>query len=153
MRSPILAGAAAIAFLGRPTLAQKTQTLTQFTRADFKQALIRAGAAITSSDRPAERINLSFKDEVLADGMLLACDDAGNKTGCLGSSLLATSTPTDGAKPKQIKEANNTYNFRENFGRTYLERKARSRAACISSPTAASSARTIPGRSGCGSPR
>ncbi len=121
MRSTILAAAAAIAFLGTPAQAQTTQTLTQFTRADLEQALTDAGATITPSETPVERIDFSFEDGVLADGLLLACEDAEKKTKCLGSSLLATFTPADGATPEQIREAINNYNYRENFGRAFLD--------------------------------
>jgi len=122
MRSTILAAAAAaIAFLSTPAHAQNTQTLTQFTRADLEQALTEAGATITPSETSAERIDFSFDDGVLAEGLLLACEDAEKKTGCLGSALLATFTPADGAKPEQIQEAINSYNYSENFGRAYLD--------------------------------
>lgn len=125
MRSTILAAAASIAFLGTPAHAQSTQTLTQFTRADLERALTEAGATITPAKTPAEtpgeRIDFSFEDGVLADGILLACEDAEKKANCLGSSLLATFTPADGAKPEQIQEAINAFNYRENFGRAYLD--------------------------------
>lgn len=121
MRSTILAAAAAIAFLSTPALAQSTQTLKQFTRADFEKALIEAGATITPTEKPEERVDFSFEDGVLADGLLLACEDAEKKTGCLGSSLLATFTPTEGATADQIQKAINTFNYRENFGRAYLD--------------------------------
>ncbi len=121
MRSTIVAAAAALALLGTPAHAQTTQPLKQFTRADFEKALTDAGATITPSETPGDRIDFTFEDGVLADGLLLACDDAEKKTKCLGSSLLATFTPADGAKPDQIQEAINTFNYRENFGRAYLD--------------------------------
>lgn len=121
MRSKILAAAAALAFLSAPLHAQSTQTLKQFTRADIERALTEAGATITPPEEPSERIDFTFDEGVIADAMLLACEDAEKKTKCLGSSLLATFTPADGATPEQIQTAINTYNYSENFGRAYLD--------------------------------
>ncbi len=124
MRSTILAAAAAaIAMLtaSAPAQAQSTQTLEQFTRADFERALREAGATIAPPDQPSEHIEFNFADGVLADGLLLACEDEAKKKKCLGSSLLATFIPADGATPEQVQEAINTYNYRENFGRAYLD--------------------------------
>lgn len=121
MRSTILAAAAAFALLGTSAHAQSTQTLKHFTRADFERALTEAGATITPSEKPENRIDFTFEGGVLADALLLACEDDEKKTKCLGSSLLATFTPADGATPEQINEAINTFNYRENFGRAYLD--------------------------------
>lgn len=100
--------------------AAQAQSLTHFTRADFERALVDAGATITTEDPKSERIDFEFDGGVIADGLLLACEDDAAKTRCLGSSMLATFEP-EGRTPEQITEAINTYNYKENFGRAYRE--------------------------------
>jgi hypothetical protein len=119
MRSMILAAgvAAAMAFTGT---AASAQTLQHFTRADFEQALRDAGATITSNSQ-SERIDFTFDGGITADALLLACEDDAARTRCLGSSLLATFEADDGQTPEQVLEAINTYNYRENFGRAYVD--------------------------------
>jgi DNA-binding LacI/PurR family transcriptional regulator len=118
MRSTILAAAAALAFTAVPAQAQSLQ---HFTRADFERALRDAGATITTTDPASERIEFTFNDGVSADAMLLACEDKEKKTKCLGSSLLATFGPDEGQTREEIMKAINTYNYKENFGRAYLD--------------------------------
>jgi len=57
---------------------------------------------------------------VIADALLLACEDNVAKTKCLGSSMLATFEPED-KTPEEIMAAINAYNYKENFGRAYLD--------------------------------
>ncbi|MFO6447471.1 YbjN domain-containing protein [Erythrobacter sp. NE805] len=123
MRSTRLAAAAAIAMLalGSAAGAQNKGALQKFTRADFERALTEAGATIKTPEEPSEHIDFTFEDGVIADGLLLACEDEATQKNCLGSSLLATFSPQDGATPEQIQDAINTYNYRENFGRAYLD--------------------------------
>lgn len=123
MRSTILAATFALALsaLASPAAAQSSQALRQFTRADFERALREAGANVAPAEEGNPRIDFTFADGVIADGLLLACGDDAKKKRCLGSSLLATFSPQDGATPEQIREAINTYNYRENFGRAYLD--------------------------------
>lgn len=116
MRWTILA-AAALAFTA--TSAQ-AQSLQHFTRADFERALVEAGATITTQDPNAERIDFEFDGGVIADALLLACEDNVAKTKCLGSSMLATFEP-EGKTREEVIEAINTYNYKENFGRAYLD--------------------------------
>lgn len=99
--------------------AQSAQTLQHFTRADFEQALVDAGAEITPGE-DAQRVDFSFEGSVVADGLLLACDE-GTQNNCLGSSMLATFTADEGTTPKQITQAINAYNYNENFGRAYVD--------------------------------
>lgn len=117
MRWIILAAAAALAFTTTSAQAQSMQT---FTRADFERALVEAGATITTEDPKAERIDFTFDGGVIADALLLACEDNVAKTKCRGSSMLATFEPED-RTPEQVAAAINTYNYKENFGRAYLD--------------------------------
>jgi hypothetical protein len=116
----ILALAGAAALIGSAAAAQSTSTIKTFTRADFEAALKDAGATITS-DSSAERIDFTFEGDIMADALLLACEDEKTKTNCYGSSLLATFTADEGTTPEQVIEAINTYNYKENFGRAYLD--------------------------------
>ena len=117
MRPLILAAAAALAFV---TTSAEAQSLQYFTRADFERALKEAGATITTTDPEAERIDFEFNGGVIADGLIMACEDNVAKTRCLGSSMLATFEPED-RTPEQVMQAINTYNYQENFGRAYLD--------------------------------
>ncbi len=121
MRSKILAAAAAITCLGSAAHAQTAQTMQHFTRADLESALREAGATITATDTVSQRIDFTFNGGVNADALLLACEDDKLKTKCIGSSLLATFTPDDLQTPEQIGDAINTYNYKENFGRAYID--------------------------------
>lgn len=116
MRWTILAAAA----LALTTTTAQAQSLQHFTRADFERALVDAGATITTEDPKSERIDFSFDGGVIADALLLACEDNAAKTKCLGSSMLATFEP-EGKTREQVIEAINTYNYKENFGRAYLD--------------------------------
>lgn len=86
MRWMILAAAA----LALSTTSAHAQSLQHFTRADFERALVEAGATITTEDPKAERIDFEFDGGVIADALLLGCEDNVAKTKCLGSSMLAT---------------------------------------------------------------
>lgn len=116
MRWTILAAAA----LALTTTSAQAQNIQHFTRADFERALVEAGATITTEDPKAERIDFSFDGGVIADALLLACEDNAAKTRCLGSSMLATFEAED-RTPEQVMHAINTYNYKENFGRAYLD--------------------------------
>lgn len=118
MRWTILAATAALAFT---TTSAQAQSMEAFTRADFERALVEAGATITTEDPKAERIDFEFDGGVIADALLLACEDNVAKTKCRGSSMLATFEPED-RTPEQIAEAINAYNYKENFGRAYLDK-------------------------------
>jgi len=123
MRKFIIAAAAAFALAG-PGTAARAETATvlkTFSRAEFERALRDAGATVAPAQPESDRIDFTFDDGVIADGLLLACEDETKKKKCLGSSLLATFTPADGMTAEQIQAAINTYNLNENFGRAYLD--------------------------------
>lgn len=111
------AGLLLLASVGTPAQAE---TLQHFTRADFERALREAGATIDPAAK-ADRIEFTFEGDVIADALLLACEDKAAKTKCRGSSLLATFTPDPGTSAADIAKAINTYNYSENFGRAYTE--------------------------------
>lgn len=117
MRWTIIAAAAAMALT---TTGAHAQSLDYFSRADFERALVDAGATITTEDPKAERIDFTFEGGVVADALLLACEDNVAKTKCRGSSMLATFEPEE-RTPEQVREAINTYNYKKNFGRAYLD--------------------------------
>jgi Putative bacterial sensory transduction regulator len=117
----MLAAAAALTLGSTAARAQSSEMLQVFTRADFEQALVDAGAIITSTDPADPRIDFKFEGDVNADALLLACEDEATQKNCYGSSILATFTADDGTTPEQIVAAINTYNFKENFGRAYLD--------------------------------
>jgi hypothetical protein len=120
MRWTILAAAAVLALSGGAAQAQRKDTLETFSRADFEQALRAAGAEITSN-ADSQRIDFTFEGGVMADGLLLACEDDQTKTKCYGSSMLATFTANEGTTPDQVMQAINKYNYLENFGRAYVD--------------------------------
>ncbi len=120
MRHVILAVAGAAALMGSAAEAQSNRTIQTFSRADFETALRDAGATI-DSDSSSERIDFTFGGDVVADALLMACEDEATKTGCHGSSMLATFAASEGTTPEQVMEAINEYNYRENFGRAYVD--------------------------------
>ncbi|MFM7348378.1 MAG: YbjN domain-containing protein [Erythrobacter sp.] len=123
MRTIIASGLAAIALLGlaAPAAAEVAPVIEQFARADLERALRQAGAELAPAQEGSDRIDFTFDEGVVADALLLACADDAKKKRCLGTSLLATFTPTEGTTPEQIQQAINTYNYNENFGRAYVD--------------------------------
>jgi len=119
MRATILATLAALAAMSSPAYAEPVETLVYFKRSDLEKGLKEAGATLTPATDKSERVEFTFEDGVFADALLLACDD--KKKNCLGTSLLATFSPAEGGTPEQVNEAINNYNYRENFGRAYLD--------------------------------
>jgi hypothetical protein len=119
MRLTLFIAAAAMALSSGAAQAQSSGTLQNFTRADFERALKEAGATV--KPKTDARIDFTFEDGVMADGLLLACEDAAKQINCKGSSLLATFTPDENTTSEDILVALNTYNYSENFGRAYLD--------------------------------
>lgn len=120
MRLKLLIAAGALAFGGTVAQAQSTGTIQTFTRADFKKALAEIGATYEEVDG-RRNIEITFEGGILADGLLLACDDTEAEKNCYGTSILATFEADEGIDAKKIQEAVNTYNYRENFGRAYVD--------------------------------
>lgn len=120
MRLTMILGAVALAMVGTAAQAQSGDTLQTFTRDDFKAALANIGATATDMEG-ARNIDITFEGSILADGLLLACDDDESESNCYGTSILATFEPDVGTTDAQITEAVNTYNYLENFGRAYVD--------------------------------
>ena len=105
---------------GNAAQAQGSGTIEVFTRADFERALKNLNA--TFEKQPEYRnIDITFEGSILADGLLLACEDEEAEKNCYGTSILATFEDPVGADRAKILEAINTYNFSENFGRAYID--------------------------------
>jgi hypothetical protein len=114
------AAALAAGTLGGTAQAQDSETITVFTRADFERALKNLDA--TFEKQPDYRnIDITFAGSILADGLLLACEDEETEKNCYGTSILATFENPEGADRARILEAINTYNYSENFGRAYID--------------------------------
>lgn len=115
-----LAAAVMVAASASAAGAQSSDALQSFGRADFKAALDAVDA--TYSDVEGMRnLEITFNGSILADGLLLACDDEESETNCYGTSILATFEPNEGTTEAQITEAVNKYNYLENFGRAYVD--------------------------------
>jgi hypothetical protein len=106
--------------LGSAAQAQDSGTITVFTRADFERALKNLDAAFEK--QPEYRnIDITFEGSIVADGLLMACEDEEAEKNCYGTSILATFENPPGADRAKILEAVNTYNYSENFGRAYID--------------------------------
>ena len=116
----LAAGAMALGSTAGAAQAQDSKPIEVFTRDDFQRALSNINAAF--EDRSEERnIDITFEGEIVADGLLLACEDEASETNCYGTSILATFEEPEGADRAKVLEAINTYNYNENFGRAYLD--------------------------------
>lgn len=114
------AAALATVSLAGEAQAQNSGTIKVFTRADLERALKNLNA--TFEKQPDYRnIDITFDGSILADGLLLACEEEETEKNCYGTSLLATFEDPTGATRAQVLEAINTYNYSENFGRAYID--------------------------------
>ncbi|QUL38579.1 YbjN domain-containing protein [Erythrobacter sp. JK5] len=118
-RTAALSAALALA-LGTAAQAQDSDTIQTFTKADFTQALDAVGATYDVHD-DRRNIDISFGNGLKADGLLMACDDNETESNCYGTSILATFSAPTGADDASIAKAIGEYNYRENFGRAYLD--------------------------------
>lgn len=123
MRWMVIFAAGAMALSGAAGGAQaqaQSKPIEVFTRDDFERALTAINAAFEA--RSEERnIDITFEGEILADGLLLACEDEAAEKNCYGTSILATFEDPPGANRTKVLEAINTYNYNENFGRAYID--------------------------------
>jgi hypothetical protein len=114
------AAALAAGTLGSAAQAQSNNTIKVFTRADLERALKNLNA--TFEKQPDYRnIDITFDGSILADALLLACEDEEKEKNCYGTSILATFEDPPGANRAKVMEAINTYNYSENFGRAYID--------------------------------
>lgn len=116
----ILGAAAALAMQPTIATAQNNPTLKYFDREELYIALDALG--ITYADAGDNRtINITFPSTLRANVAIMACEDDDTEFNCYGTSILAIFDPAPGATPEQIQTAINEYNYRENFGRAYLD--------------------------------
>lgn len=102
-----------------PGAAQQSETLDTFARADLVAAL-EANEATYEELADSRSINVTFASGVFANAVLLACTDDALEFECYGTSILATFN-REGRSDAEVAEAINTYNYRENFGRAYVD--------------------------------
>jgi hypothetical protein len=116
------AAALAAGTLGGAAQAQEqgSETIKVFTSADFERALKNLEATFEKSDE-YRNIDITFAGSILADGLLMACEEEESEKNCYGTSILATFEDPPGADRTKILEAINTYNYSENFGRAYID--------------------------------
>lgn len=124
IKTMIFASAAVLAMQAAPALAQSSADMQVFTRADLQAALDANGA--TYKDNSDNRtIDVAFSNGLNANAAVMACDDDDNEINCYGTSILATFGPPDGASDAAIAQAISEYNYRQNFGRAYVDPNGR----------------------------
>ena len=122
MKTSLLMAAMA---LGAGTMASAqsfdgSRTLDHFTRSALLATLDQIDATYEESEGSAN-ITIEFSNGLVADGLLMACEDQDSSTSCLGTSILVSfETPEDKGEA-EIVDAINEYNYRQNFGRAYID--------------------------------
>ena len=94
--------------------------MTQFTRSALLSALSGIDAE-TEEQSGKPNISVTFDNGLMGDALLMACEDQQTSRNCLGTSILVTYETPDDATPAKVREAINEYNYRQNFGRAYLD--------------------------------
>lgn len=120
IRTAMFVCAAGFALSAAPVLAQESEIIKVFTRADLETAL-KANNATYEASSENQSLNVTFSNDFYANVLLLACDDEEAQTNCYGTSLLATFRKPEDASAQEVAEAISKYNFRQNFGRAYLD--------------------------------
>lgn len=115
----VIMGAVLASGLVSAANAQAERPMTQFTRSALLSALSGIDAE-TEEQSGKPNISVTFDNGLMADALLMACDDQEKSLNCLGTSILVTYATPDDATPAQVREAINEYNYRQNFGRAYL---------------------------------
>ena len=100
--------------------AQAERPMTQFTRSALLSALSDIDAEVEEQSGKTN-ISVTFDNGLMADALLMACEDEQTSRNCLGTSILVTYQTPDDATPAKVREAINEYNYRQNFGRAYLD--------------------------------
>lgn len=94
--------------------------LEVFTLSALKATLAQLGAnTVDQEGKP--NITVEFSNGLNADAVLMACEDQATSTGCLGTSILVTYSTPASVSADQVREGINEYNYRQNFGRAYLD--------------------------------
>lgn len=110
--------------LGLGTLAQAQafdpdRRMTHFTPEAIETTLDELGAKHSGyDDRP--NIRIEFANKMIADALLMACEDQAASTNCRGTSILATFEKPE-KSDAAIQSAVNQYNYNKNFGRAYID--------------------------------
>lgn len=100
--------------------AQSGETIEVFTRADLVRALDAVGAK-HEPNTDNVTLNVTFSNGLRANAAVMACEDQETLTNCYATSILATFGTPPSADDAAIGQAINTYNYRKNFGRAYLD--------------------------------
>ena len=94
--------------------------MTQFTRSALISALQDIDA--TTEEKSEEpNISVTFENGLKADALLMACSDQQTSLNCLGTSILMNFETPDDATPAQVRDGVNEFNYRQNFGRAYVD--------------------------------
>ena len=97
-----------------------SRQMESFTKGALKATLAELGAQVEEkADMP--NMTVVFSNGLKGDALLMACSDAETLTRCLGTSILVTYETPDDATPAQVRDGINEYNYRQNFGRAYLD--------------------------------
>jgi hypothetical protein len=116
----MLAGWLAMVCHTTVSAAQSYDTVDVFSMSDLITALEANGASYKPrSDNRS--IDVTFENGLKANGAIMACEDDETQTNCFATSILATFTMPDQATEQSINAAINEYNYRQNFGRAYLD--------------------------------
>lgn len=116
----ILVAGASLALSGAPAMAQGSEIIGTFSRSDLEVAL-RANDAKWEAHPDNNSIKVIFSNGFHANAALMACEDSDILENCYGTSILATFAPPENASPADIAEAVSAYNYRQNFGRAYVD--------------------------------
>lgn len=111
--------------IGASTAAQAqsfdaSRQMDVFSPSALKATLAELGATTADQDGKPN-ISVQFDNGLQADAVLLACKDQATSTGCLGTSILVTYQTPNHVTAQDIINGINEYNFRQNFGRAYLD--------------------------------
>ncbi len=123
MKKISLAIAAMVLGLGTMASAQSydgNRQLDHFTRSAFLATLGEIGATYEEIEG-APNIRIEFDNGLVADGLLMACEDQDTSTNCLGTSILVSFERPEGITDAQLADGINEYNYRQNFGRAYID--------------------------------
>lgn len=122
MKTPFAAGLAALALASLPVSAhaQSSELLETFSMAELQSALNSIGATYEGAS-DGQTINVTFASSLKANAAIMACTDGEAMRDCYGTSILSIFDPDEGTSEADVIAAINEYNYRENFGRAYLD--------------------------------
>ena len=118
-RSFLFAATAALASPAAPALAQD-DLIEVFTRDELHAALDYNGATYAPNE-DGRTVDVTFDNSIKANAAVMACDDEATETNCYATSILSTFSAPEGKSAEDIETAINSFNYRKNFGRAYLD--------------------------------